>query len=59
MRSKEGVSSNGFSISKVGLPIPGGAGMIGQQENPKNQIDDMFQFEEVGAGDQSAAPINY
>lgn len=56
--SRDGVSSNGFNVSKVGQPIPGGAGMIGLQENPKNDIDDMFQFEEVGAGDQSAAPLN-
>jgi len=49
--SRDGVSSNGFNVSKVGQPIPGGAGMIGLQENPKNDIDDMFQFEEVGAGD--------
>lgn len=27
--TRDGVSSNGFNISKVGQPIPGGAGMIG------------------------------
>ena len=33
--------------------------MIELQEKTKNDIDDMFQFEEVGDGDQSAAPLNY
>ena len=59
-RSRDGVSSNGFpQVSKVGVPIPGGAGLIGYKEDPKSAIDDMFQIEELGAGDQSAAPMNF
>ena len=41
------------------MPIPGGAGMIGMQEDPKNAIENMFEIGEVATGDQSAAPMNF
>lgn len=40
--SRDGLSSNGFNITRVGEPIRGGAGLVELKENPNNAIDDMF-----------------
>jgi hypothetical protein len=35
-------------VSKVGPPIPGGAGMVVGAKSPNPLIEDMFQMEDMG-----------
>jgi hypothetical protein len=57
-----GVSSNGMmmpQVSKVGLPIPGGAGIIGGGIDMPQNVENMFEVGEIATGDQGAAPMNF